>query len=174
MPKTTFFAVGIILLVAVIIALIYGKKPFGLYENESSKIEDFLSANNQFVDIVETIENQSTGKVTTAKFERDIGNGNSHIEFEVILDDGGEQEYIFNTINNEIFLQKDTLEVFISQYELLDIVKSLEKSTGGKLVEAEFEDTLGDGTTHIELDIKMPDGSEQEYIFDTVSKTLAL
>ena len=75
MPKTTFFAVGIILLVAVIIALMYGKKPFGLYENESSKIEDFLSANNQFVDIVETIENQSTGKVTTAKFERDIGNG---------------------------------------------------------------------------------------------------
>ena len=174
MPKTTLFAVAVILLVAVIIALIYGKKPIGLHEYDSSKIEDFLSANNQFVDIVENIENQSKGKVTMAKFERDIGNGDSHVEFEVILDDGGEQEYIFNTINNEIFLQKDTLERFIFQYELSDIVKGIEKSTGGRLVEAEFEDTLGDGTTHIELDIKMPDGSEQEYIFDTVSKTLAL
>ena len=55
MPKTTLFAVGVILLVAVIIALIYGKKPVGLYENESSKIEGFLSTNHQFVDIVETI-----------------------------------------------------------------------------------------------------------------------
>jgi uncharacterized membrane protein YkoI len=144
------------------------------FENESSNIEDFLSANNQFVDIVENIENRSKGKVTMAKFERDIGSGDSHIEFEVVLDNGGEQEYIFNTINNEIFLQKDVLEAFISQNQLLDLVQILEKNTGGKLVEAEFEDTLGDGTTHIELDIIMPDGSEQEYIFDTVSKTLIL
>ena len=48
-------------------------------------------------------------------------------------------------------LQKDTLEVFIFEYELLEIVKRIEKSTGGKLVEAEFEDALGEGTTHIEL-----------------------
>ena len=34
-----------------------------------------------------------------AKFERDIGNGHSHIKFEVILDDGGEQECIFDTVS---------------------------------------------------------------------------
>ena len=36
-----------------------------------------------------------------AKYERDIGNGNSHIEFEVILD-GGEQEYIFDTVSKTL------------------------------------------------------------------------
>lgn len=51
-------------------------------------------------------------------------------------------------------------------------IEALEAQTGGKVTEAEFDDDMGDGTTHVELELRMADGKEQEYILNTTDGSI--
>ena len=71
-------------------------------ENDAAELQQFVTDNPQFAQVITDLEASTGGKVTGADFEDEGADAKTLVEFEVVMADGTSTDMILNTTDGSI------------------------------------------------------------------------
>ena len=77
-------------------------------ENDAAELQQFTTANPQFVQVISDLEASTGGKVTGAGFEDEGADAKTLVEFEVTMADGTSTDMILNTTDGTMVADTST------------------------------------------------------------------
>ncbi len=74
---------------------------------DAAELSQFVTNNPQFASVIQDLETKTGGKVTEAEFDDDMGDGTTHVEFEVTLANGSDEDHIYSIADGSMTLEVD-------------------------------------------------------------------